>query len=249
MTDSKKKFDALQMYFGEPYQLSDKIMIYQPSIGDILKMGEKDFYSSLYVFIGNPTTFRLQLWKMGHDWNKVSDFELFRSLVTNIKKDFTSLLFGDIDFASFKSLKLKKDGEEKIVLFSPTLETIIDEDMFFTMRDYLQQMFRIAPKVEKAKGKTTKEWIIEEEEKKLKKAAAQQKEESILIPLVSSCINHPGFKYKLHELKEVGICEFMDSVSRLQVYESSTALLKGAYSGFIDTSKIDKESFNFMREI
>lgn len=41
----------------------------------------------------------------------------------------------------------------------------------------------------------------------------------------------------------------MDSVQRLQVYESSTALLKGIYSGFVDASKIDKNELNFMREI
>jgi hypothetical protein len=41
----------------------------------------------------------------------------------------------------------------------------------------------------------------------------------------------------------------MDSVQRLQIYENSTALLKGSMSGFVDTSKIDKDEFNFMREI
>ena len=48
---------------------------------------------------------------------------------------------------------------------------------------------------------------------------------------------------------EVGIVEFMDSVQRLQIYESSTALMKGMYSGFLDTSKINKEELNFMRDI
>ena len=52
---------------------------------------------------------------------------------------------------------------------------------------------------------------------------------STLLPLISTCLNHPGFKYKKNELREVGIVEFMDSVQRLQVYESSTALLKGIY--------------------
>jgi len=41
----------------------------------------------------------------------------------------------------------------------------------------------------------------------------------------------------------------MDSVQRLQIYESSTALMKGMYSGFLDTSKINKEELNFMRDI
>lgn len=67
--------------------------------------------------------------------------------------------------------------------------------------------------------------------------------------MISACLNHPGFKYKKNELREVGLIEFMDSVQRLQIYESTTALLKGMYSGFIDTSKIKSEEFNFMREI
>ena len=41
----------------------------------------------------------------------------------------------------------------------------------------------------------------------------------------------------------------MDSVQRLQIIESTSALLHGSYSGFADVSKVDKEQFNFMREI
>jgi hypothetical protein len=66
--------------------------------------------------------------------------------------------------------------------------------------------------------------------------------------IISACVNHPGFKYKLDELKQVGVCEFYDSVKRLQVYEASTALLKGMYSGMIDSSKINPDEYNFMRD-
>lgn len=41
----------------------------------------------------------------------------------------------------------------------------------------------------------------------------------------------------------------MDSVNRLQVYENSTALLKGMYSGFIDTKQIDKKELNWMKDL
>lgn len=109
-------------------------------------------------------------------------------------------------------------------------------------------MFNIYPKVEKARGHSTKEWIIFEDRQKIE-LRKNEPYKSTLLPLISSCVNHPGFKYKKSELREVGIVEFMDSVQRLQVYESSTALLKGAYSGFVDTSKINKDDFNFMREI
>jgi hypothetical protein len=105
----------------------------------------------------------------------------------------------------------------------------------------------IHPKVEKAKGKTAKSWMIQEDRMNL--SQKKDSDNSTLLPLISTCVNHPGFKYKLKELKEVGIYQFMDSVQRLQIYESSRALLDGSYSGFCDTSKIDKENFNFFRNI
>ena len=83
-------------------------------------------------------------------------------------------------------------------------------------------------------------------------ALAMQKNESdksFLLPLISSCLNHPGFKYKKSELEEVGIVEFMDSVQRLQIIASTNALMYGMYSGFCDMSKVDKSLFNFMRDI
>ena len=43
--------------------------------------------------------------------------------------------------------------------------------------------------------------------------------------------------------------EFYDAIQRLQIYESSTALMKGMYSGMISAKNIDSESYNFMRNI
>ena len=40
----------------------------------------------------------------------------------------------------------------------------------------------------------------------------------------------------------------MDSVSRLNIYESTKALYSGMYSGMCDLSKVNKNEFNFMRD-
>jgi len=61
-------------------------------------------------------------------------------------------------------------------------------------------------------------------------------------------VNHPGFKYKLQELREVGVCEFYDSVQRLQIYESATAVMKGMFSGMVDSSKIKPDQYNWMKQ-
>lgn len=256
MTNSKLKLDTLKLYFGEPYTIhtpSKDIIVYQPTIGDIMEFGEEKFYSVVNVFIANSTMYRLQLWDLGIDWNTISDFQIFSMLVTNLSVDDTKILFGDIDFTTFELYTKKtisEDEEEitEIVLYSPVFDIEINEQVHAQMSLYIKTMMNIFPKVEKAKGKTTKQWIIDEEREKQKQNKDKEYSSSLL-PLISGCLNHAGFKYKKAELKEVGIIEFMDSVQRLQVYESTTALLRGAYSGFMDTSKVNKEEFNFMREI
>ena len=60
-------FDRLKMYFREPYTIDlegtdGSITLTQPSIGDIVDLGEKRFYTTLNVFTTNTTAFMLQLW-------------------------------------------------------------------------------------------------------------------------------------------------------------------------------------------
>lgn len=250
---TKFEIDPLQLYFGDPFVISQEdcndIIIYQPTIGDIIKFGEKQLYSTVYTLIANPTMYRLQLWDMNIDWNKLTDFNLFCMLSSSLSIDETSLLFGDINFELFELNKRQDENNEiSFYLYNQEQDIEINEEVYYQISTYLKNMFNIFPKTEKAKGRNTKEWIIEEDREKFN-LHKNDPYKSTLLPLISSCLNHPGFKYKKSELKEVGIVEFMDSVQRLQIYESTTALLKGIYSGFVDSSKINKEEFNFMREI
>lgn len=252
MTDTPKfEFDRLKMYFGEPYTIfseTGNIEILQPKIADILYFGEREFYSMLNVFISNTTSYRLQLWDMGVDWNKISDYELFCMLIKTLDVNSTKLLFGDLDFRLFNLYGKKVEDTETVTLYNKEQQIEIDEDTYKHIAEYLRLMFNIYPKVEKAKGKTTKEWMIDEDRMNLLNSK-KDSNKSTLLPLVSSCVNHPGFKYKLEELKDMGIVQFMDSVQRLQIYESTTALMKGMYSGMIDTKGLDKDALNFMRSI
>ena len=251
MLEQKKySFDKLQMYFGEDYQITDGIVISQPTIGDIMAFGEERFNQVLNPFVVNPTSLRVVLWQQGKDWTEMSDYELFYQLILQLQPttNETSILFGDLDFIKFNLYKRQNevDGEmlEDIVLLNHEQKVLIDEEVYNHISSYLRTMFNIFPKVEKAKGKTTKQWMIEED---ILNSQTQPKQGSNLLPMISFCLNHPGFKYKKSELKNLGIVEFYDSVQRLLIYESTSSLMKGIYSGFVDTSKIDKKEFDFMR--
>lgn len=258
-------FDELKMYFGEDFWITDQICIHQPTIGDILEFGDSKFYQIMNILCGNPTTFRLQLWKMGINWNNISDFELFCVMSKSLTQEDTYLIFGDLNFSWFELLPdkntqsnvlvyLKRDENGNIQKVKKNEQLIIiDEYVYERMVKYLRLMFDINPKVEHAKNKVTAEAIIWEDEMneqtEREKTKKKGYKKSFLLPLVSGLVNHPGFKYKTSELKELGIVQFMDSVQRLQVYENTTALLKGMYSGFIDGKQIKNEQINWLQDL
>lgn len=252
MGNKKYSFDRLQLYCGEDYQVADGIVISQPTVGDIIAFGEDHFNQILNPFIINTTSLRVTLWQQGKDWTKMTDYELFCQLILQLglTPNETSMIFGDLDFSKFGLYKREDtiDGTpiEDIVLLNQDQHVLIDEKIYDHMSNYLRTMFNVFPKVEKARDRTTKEWMIEEDIQKLN---SQKPQESKLLDMISFCLNHPGFKYNKNELKDLGIVEFYDSVQRLLIYESTSSLMKGMYSGFVDTSKIDKKEFDFMREL
>ena len=246
------KFDPLKMYFREDY-LVKGIRIVQPTIGNILNMGESKFYSGLSPFLYNSTSIRVMLWDLPQriDWCNVKDIEVFGILknMTNTDNSAIRLLFPDyrIEHMQLMQLNEKNSNECQLFLYDEENDFVLNESEYMEIAEYIRTLLNIHPKIEKAKGKTTKQWMIDED--RMNMAQRDEKNTSTLLPLISACINHPGFKYKLQELRDVGIYEFMDSVQRLQIYESTIALLGGSYSGFADMSKVPKEQFNFMRDI
>lgn len=240
--------DRLQLYLGEPFKLNEKITVLQPTVGDLIRFGEKEAYSVVHVFTANTTSYRMILWDMDPrvDWCKITDFELFQMLCPTLNQAQTSFLFGDIDFSKLQRYQKQIGEDVSIVLYDPEQDLEIDENMYKKLAWYVRSMFNIYPKIEFGKGRATKEALIDEDRLNYERHK-NDPYSSTLLPLISTCLNHPGFKYTKSELVNVGIVEFMDSVQRLQIYESTRALYTGMYSGFVDTSKIPKEQFDFMR--
>ena len=251
-TKPEYHFDKLKMYFGEDYTING-ITISIPTIGDILDIGEKRFFKSLSPFLSNSTSIRVLLYDVfKKDWNKTKDIEVF-FILSNIVKDQEplKLLFKNINFDDFLIVDAKKnlsDSSTTTSLYSRSQDILIYEDQYMEIAEYIRTMMNIHPKVEKAKGKTTKQWILQED--RMKEKQNQDKEnDSTLLPLISACVNHPGFKYKLEELKQVNICQFMDSVQRIQKYEQGTAALHGIYGGMVSAKDVPEDLINFMGDI
>lgn len=240
---TKFDVDELSLYFGDPYIINDNISIMQPIIGDIVEYGEGNYFSMVHTICGIPSDFKSMLWdKMNLDWNELEDFELFLMLAPTLPHESTKILFGDLDFTKFKPYQSKQNDD--IVLADKESGIIIDKMIYLRIVNYLRKLHNIKPKVEKAANKATKKLLLEEDRTKIR--LSQDKPfQSYLMPLVSSVKTKQG--YTKDYVRNMGLYEFFDEISRLQIIDQANHLLNGMYCGMADLSSVDKKNFDWLR--
>ena len=236
--------DELQLYFGDDYVINDYITITQPTIADIIAYGEAQYFSIVHTFTAIPSDLKSQLWDMGFDWCEVDDFELFMMLTQTLTPDKTSILFGDVDFSKLKPYPNQVNGD--IVLADKETGLIVDKMIYLRIMSYLRKLHNITPKVEKAANKMTKKVLIDEDRMKIR-LNKEKPFKSYLLPLISSVKVKQG--YTKDYVKNMGLYEFFDDVSRMQVINNADHLLSACYAGTIDMKKINKQELNWMKEL
>jgi hypothetical protein len=236
--------DELSLYFGDPYVINDYITITIPKIGDIVKYGERQYYSMVQTITAIPSEMKSQLWDMGIDWTQITDFQLFMMLAPTLSKDKTSILFGDVNLQNLRPFENPQN--ETVYLGDPETGVIIDELAYGKISSYLCSAHNLTKKVEKAANEFTKKFMIDEDRQKIVHNS-KQPYKSFLRPIISAVKCRMG--YTLDYVKNMGLYEFMDDLSRLQIIVNADALLQGSYSGMIDTKKIPKKEFDWCREI
>lgn len=237
--------DPLKLYFGDDFRINDKIVIHQPTINEIANYGEQAYFNMASTICSIPSDMKSNLWDMGIDWMEITDFQLFTLLCRTMPVERTSILFGDLDFTELK-LYPHPEIEDMVILANKETGVIIDEYIYMKMIEYIRKMHGFTKKVERAKNAMTKQVLIQDDRNRIARNA-NKKYESYLLPLVSSV--QARLCCTKQYVRNMGLCEFMDMVSRLQMIVNADALLGGMYSGMIDTKKINKNELNWMREI
>jgi hypothetical protein len=240
------EIDELSLYFGNPYVVNDYITITLPKVGDVVEYGEREYYSMVQTITAIPSDMKSQLWDMNPriDWTKIEDFELFMMLAPTLPQSKTEILFGDLDFQKMKMFSNQQN--DTVFLANPDTGAIIDELAYGKITSYLCAAHGFTKKVEKAANEYTKKFMIEEDRQKIK-YNSKQPYKSFLRQIVSAVKCRMG--YSLDYIKNMGLYELMDDLARLNIIVQSDALLKGSYSGMVDTSKIPKKNFDWTRAI
>lgn len=234
----------LKVYMGENYYINQYIIIYQPTMDQIVKYGEKEYYSMVHTLCSIPSDMKSQLWDMGIDYELITDFQLFMLLTQTLSVDKTDILFGNIDFSRLRPFRNPQN--DQVVLADKENGIIIDELIYERIVNYLRKVHGLKKKVEHAANEFTKRFLIDEDRQKLEFNKTQPYQ-SFLLPIISSVKAKQG--YDLKHIKQMKLFEFMDEVNRLQIIDNADHLLSGMYSGMMDTSKINKKELNWMREL
>ena len=242
--DSLFEVDQLQLYFGDPYVINKHITINQPTIGQIVDYGEKAYYSMVHTLTAIPSDLKSQLDDMGLDYEQIEDFQLFQMLAPTLSPESTYILFGDIDFTKLKIIRNPQNDE--IIMRDKETGIVIDRLIYERIVNYLRKVHGLKKKVEKSYNKYTKRIMIEEDRKNIELNKGKPYK-SFLTPLISAVKVRMG--YTKDYVRNMGIYELTDDIARLQIINNADALLRGMYSGMIDTKKIDKKELNWMKEI
>lgn len=238
------EIDSLGLYFGDPYVINENISVLQPTIGDIAQYGERKYFSIVHTITAIPSDMKSQLWDLGIDWEEISDFELFMMLAPTLDVETTRIILGDVNLSKLKPYK--NNQNDQIVLADRETGLVIDMLIYERIVNYLRKVHGLKKKVEHAGNKYTKRILIDEDRKQIE-INKNKPYKSFLTPLVSSVKCRMG--YTKDYVRNMQVYEFFDDIARLNVINNSDALLRGMYSGMIDTKKIKKSELNWMREL
>lgn len=238
--------DYAAAYFGEDYRLNDLITIHQPTIGEIIRYGEKNYWGLINAVTIISSDMKSELADNGVYWGDVSDFEMFKSVMLGMDKEKTAILFGDIDFKKFGWYR--QISNDTYCMYNEETGQKIDLMIYSKIFNYVSTIHGIKKTPEFAGNTYTRQFMIEED--RLKKQRTKDKEyKSTLMPLASFLANSEGSKAGVNEMAQMKIFPFFDSVKRICTINSSNMLLNGIYAGKVNPDKIQKKWLDGLRDL
>lgn len=235
--------DELDSYCGEPYSITPKIAVRNPTLGEIRKYGEQKYFGLVHSLCATPADRKVEIWDSMHVyWDSIKEYDLFLSVFQALHNEDMSILFGDLDTSSFK-IMIGRDM--KSIQLCNQDGAVIDRAIYKLLTDYLRSIHMLKKNVVTPYDDYTRDVIIEAERYDMEEAEGKPTH-SILQPLISSMTNLPGSQYRWDTVWDVPVGVFMDSVVRVQKRDSYVFTMIGIYSGNVDTKKINKKELDWM---
>ena len=273
------EIDDLKIYRGSDIQITDKIIVTQPTIDQIIEFGEKRYFQTVYTLTGVGADFKWQLWDYHNiDYTKIDDFELFKLIIykgLSSKKyiyeelknnpeqdeeyinnmtdeDWDDLLLNPISLV----LKDIDFADFKEYESDKNHETILyDKEHDITIDRFVYA--RIVDAVRKIHGLKRNNQIPANERTKMDliedarddALRDSQKPYKSILKPLISALAVKTGQLGSDSIWNTKINMFFDSIKRINKIQDAELLLQGAYSGFASLKDVDKDRLDWAGDI
>lgn len=271
--------DELKIYRGSDIPITDKIIVTQPTLDQIIEFGEKKYFSTVNCLTGVGADFKWQLWDYYKtDYTTIDDFELFKKIIWQSLSSKKYLYKELTENREKYAEQLKNISEEDLedMLINPLSLVLKDIDLadfeeyqsdkcpetilYDKEHDITIDRFvytKIVDAVRKIHGFKKNNQIPANDITKMfliddareEALAAAQKPYKSVLKPLISALVAKTGQMGNDNIWNTKIYMFFDSIKRINKIQDATLLLQGAYSGFASLKGINKDRLDWMSEI
>ena len=271
--------DDLKIYRGSDIYITDKIIVTQPTIDQIVEFGEKKYFQTVYTLTGVGSDFKWQLWDYYDiDYTTIDDFDLFKLIiwksVSSKKKIYKELKENPQQYEDYINKMTEEDWKE--LLFNPlslilkdidladfeeyesdkSKETILyNKEHDITIDRYVYSM--IVNAVRKIHGLKRNNEIPANETTKMiliedardDAMMSSKKPYKSILKPLISALSVKTGQLGSDYIWNTKINMFFDAIKRINKIQDAELLLQGAYSGFASLKGVDRSRLDWTGEI
>lgn len=273
------ELDDLKIYRGNDIQITPKIIVTQPTIGQIEEFGEKRYFNAVYTLTAVGADLKWQLWDMEQiDYTQIEDYDLFIGFISKAvssqrpiydelmnneekyKDELATIPQERLEDMCINPLQLiLKDID--LADFIPCKNTDTGQIILYNAeRDItIDRMIysQIVDAVRKIHGlKRNNETPANETTKMIliddareEANAASQKPYKSTLKPLVSALTVKCGLCGTDKVWDMKINAFFDSIKRINKIQDSELLLQGAYSGFTSLKGVDKNRLDWTGDI
>ena len=271
--------DDLKIYRGDDIRITDKIIVTQPTIDQIIEFGESRYFNTIHCLTGVGADFKWQLWDyFGTDYTKIDDFELFKKIIWHTLSS-RKYIYNELKNNPEKyeeQIRGMTDDDWNELLFNPVSlilkdidfadfeeyesdknqETILyDKEHDITIDRFVYA--RIVDAVRKIHGYKRNNEIPANEITKMdliddardEFMMASKKPYKSVLKPLISALAVKTGQLGSESIWNTKINMFFDAIKRIHKIQDAELLLQGAYSGFGSLKGVDKTRLDWAGEI
>lgn len=237
--------DALT--FGLDYQLTENLIIHQPTLYEIRKYGIEKYIRDMLTLTSRPYDNMVLLYDLGLDYRKIDEFIFFTQMVMPLMDSKLSrLLFGDL---SFNDYILIPNQKKELMLYNGITCDTVDKNTYSEVMKFLRRMCFFSEDLKyNVANDITYEFIVKRERRRLKKLSTlPHKEYTLLNDMASYLVWCSNGSYDFNTVQNLTWYQLYEGIKRTQADQHFAAINQGILNGTVDSSKINYENIEPLR--